>query len=144
VHGVLGVNRGVALIDMVVDVRDKELAFVRIIQFGDDIVVAGLHTNHRLGRQAAERPRERARGPSSAIDSIVVLMELVAVDRIVCVPGVVVPQVHRVLDQIGVGLPRAVVRRLRHPPGEREAAGVAAVSRIEFAIEADLPGRIGA
>ncbi len=71
------------------------------------------------------------------------LLELVAIERIVGVPGVIVEQVHLVFDQIRIGLPRSVVGGLRYPPRQREAAGVAAVGRVERAVKADLSRRHG-
>ena len=68
-----------------------------------DVVVAGLHAEHGLGRPAEQRTVDGARDAAAAVDAIVVLMELVAVvavsSRIVEVTSVIVEQVQVLFDR---------------------------------------------
>ncbi len=125
----------------------EQLALHRVAQSKIDVVVAALHAEHGLGRPAEQRAVDGARGAGAAVDAIIVLMKLVAVvavARIVEVPGEIVEQVQLVFDHIGVGLPRSAVVGLRHPRRQRKAAGVAAVGRVECAIKTDLSRGQGA
>ena len=65
----------------------------RVAEADIDVVVTGLHAEHGLDRAAEQRAVNRAGDAGAAVDAIVVLVELIAVDRIRRVPGEVVEQV---------------------------------------------------
>ena len=125
------------------DVR-QELALHRIGQRHGDVVIARLHAEHGFSRPAEQRALDGARDAAAAVSAIVVLMELVAVDRIGQEPGEIVVEVEPVFHHIAIGLPLSAVVGLREPRRQREAAGVAAVGGIELAIETDQARRDGA
>ena len=113
VHRVLDIDAGIALADVVdKDVR-QELALHRIGQRQRDIVIARLHAEHGFSRPAEQRALDGARDTAAAISAIVVLMELVAVDRIGQEPGEVVVEVEPVFHHIAIGLPLPAVVGLR-------------------------------
>ena len=160
VDRVLAVDADAAFADFVCADVGVECALGGVGEPKADRVVAGLDAERGLGRQAGIDVFIGARGAAARIDAVIALMELVAEDRrasglpadvgrdrvaagnlrdvVLAVRGEpfkIVVEVERVTDHIGVGLPRSGLVRLRDTGGQRQAAGVAAVGRIEFAIE---------
>ena len=86
-----------------------------VAQADVDVVVAGLTHRRRFRWAIAERAVDGARHTAAAIDAIVVLMELIAVDGIGGVPGKVVQQVQRVFGEIGIRFPQSGIIGLREP-----------------------------
>ena len=144
VHRVLDIDTGIALADVVDQHVRQELALHRIGQRHGDVVIARLHAEHGFARPPQQRALDGARDAAAAVGAIVVLMELVAVDRIGQEPGVIVVEVEPVFHHIAIGLPLSAVIGLRQACRQREAIGVAAVGGIDLAIEADQTRRNGA
>src|SRR4051794_37306527 len=68
------------------------------------------------------------------------LMELIAVERIVQEVREVVPEIERTLDGVEIKLRRPCLIRLRPAAGQRKPIGISSISRIERAVQADLAG----
>ena len=75
-------------------VREKHAA-ERVAQTNIDVVITGLHTEHRLARPVEQSPIECARDSAARIDAIIVLMELIAQGRIGREPREVVEEIER-------------------------------------------------
>ncbi len=91
----------------------QELPLHGIVQVEPDIVVAALHADFGLHRQASKLSLECVRPVDAADNAVVVLMKLIAIDGISEKVGEVVPQVERTLDEVEIGLRRAGFIRLR-------------------------------
>jgi hypothetical protein len=74
-----------------------------------------LNAERCLDGPSQERPVEGTRRVSAGRKTIIVLMELVALERIGQEIGEVVEKIERAVDEVEIGLPRAIRICLRRP-----------------------------
>ena len=102
-----------------------------------DVVVAAPQADAGLSLQPAKAPVEGMPRVKTAKGAAVELVELVAIDGIVEEVGEIVVELQVGTHDIGAEIGLAVFARMRKIAGQAEAAGDAAVGRIERAETAD-------
>ena len=112
---VLGIDADIALVHMIEKGVREKLAPDRVVQADVDVVVTGLQAEHCLARQVEQGPIEGARRTAATVKAIVVLMELIAVDRISGVPAEVAEQVQGVFDNVSIRFPQSYIIGLGQP-----------------------------
>ena len=116
---------------------ESSRTLLRLEQADMDVVIAALHADAGLRLQAAKAPVEGMPRIETAEGAAVELVELVAIDGIVEEVGEIVVELQVGAHDIGAEIALAVFARMRKIAGQAEAAGDAAVGRIERAETAD-------
>ena len=107
------------------------------------VVVAELHAHHRLHRAAGEAAQPPVAHPGAGRRPPVLLLELVAVDRIGQEVGEVLDEIQAVAQAVGRHAQRAVARRAQAVEGDAVPVGAADVGWIDGAEAGDQPGLDG-
>jgi hypothetical protein len=98
-----------------------------------DVVVSALQANAGLCLEPAKPPIEGMPCVEAAEGAAIKLVELVAIDGVIEEISEVVEELQVGTHDIGADLALAVLARLRPVAGQAEAAGGAAIGRIERA-----------
>ena len=136
-RGAIRPDADIAFPDAVLAHGRKPASLLRLEQADMDVVVAALQADAGLRLKPAKAPIEGVPCIEAAEGAAVELVELVAIDGVVEEIGEIVVELQVGADDIGVDLALAVFARMRKIAGQAEAAGDAAVGRIERAEAAD-------
>ena len=133
----VGPDADIAFLHAVLAHGRKQRTLLGLEQADMDVVIAALHADAGLSLEAAKAPVEGMPRVEAAEGAAVELVELVAIDGIVEEIGEIVVELQVGTHDIGAEIALAVFARMRKIAGQAEAAGDAAVGRIERAETAD-------